>query len=50
MFKVKRESFANRSFSVMGTRLWNDFPNELNQCVDVETFKKKRKTILFNKF
>ena len=48
--KVKRESFANRSFSVMGPRLWNDIPNEVKQCVDVETFKKKLKTFLFNKF
>ena len=29
--KVKRESFANRSFSVMGQRLWNDIPNEVKQ-------------------
>ena len=48
--KVKRESFANRSFSVMGPRLWNDIPNEVKQCVDVESFKKKLKTFLFNKF
>ena len=45
--KVKRESFANRSFSVMGPRLWNDIPNEVKQCVDVETFKKKLKTFRF---
>ena len=37
--KVKRESFANRSFSVMGPRLWNDINNEV-KCVDVKTFKK----------
>ena len=48
--KIKRESFANRSFSVMGPRLWNDIPNEVKQCVDVETFKKKLKTFVFNKF
>ena len=48
--RVKRESFANRSFSVMGPRLWNDIPNDLKQCVNVETFKKKLKTFLFNKF
>ena len=46
--KVKIESFANRSFSVMGPQLWNDIPNEVKQCVDIETFKKKLKT--FNKF
>ena len=48
--RVKRESFANRSFSVMGPRLWNDIPNDVKQCVNVETFKKKLKTFLFNKF
>ena len=48
--RVKRESFANRSFSVMGPRLWNDIPNDLKQCVNVETFKKKLKTFLSNKF
>ena len=47
--KVKRESSANRSFSVMGPRLWNDMPNEMKQCIDVETFKKKLKTFFKNK-
>ena len=48
--KVKTESFANRSFSVMGPRLWNDIPNEVKQSVDVDTFTKKFKTFLFNTF
>ena len=48
--RVKRESFANRSFSVMGPRLWNDIPNDVKQCINVETFKKELKTFLFNKF
>ena len=48
--KVKRESFANKSFSVMGPRLWSDIPNEIKQCVDVEIFKKKLNTFLFNEF
>ena len=48
--KVKRESFANRSFSVLGPRLWNNISNEVKQCVDIETFKKKLKIFLFNKF
>ena len=47
---VKRESFANRSFSVVGPRLWNDIPNEIKKCINVETFKKQLKTFLFNKF
>ena len=48
--KVKRQSFANRSVSVMGPRLRNDIPNELKQCADVKTFKKKLQTFLFDKF
>ena len=39
--RVKRESFANRSFSLMGPRLWNNIPNDVKQCVNVETCKKK---------
>ena len=48
--RVKRESFANRSFSVMGPRLWNDILNEVKQCIGFVAFKKKVKTFLFNKF
>ena len=48
--KIKRESFADRSFSVMGPRLWNDLPNEIKQCTDIEKFMKKLKTFLFSKF
>ena len=35
--RVKRESFANRSFSVMGPRMCNDIPNEIKQCNDIAT-------------
>ena len=49
--QVKRESFASRSLSLTTEqRLWNDIPNEMKQCVDVESFKKTLKTFLFNKF
>ena len=33
---VKRESFANRSFNLIGPRLWNDISNEVKQRVDIE--------------
>ena len=46
--RVKRESFANRSFNVMEPRLWNDISNEVKQSVDIEIFKKKLKTFLFS--
>ena len=48
--KVKRESFANRSFSVMGQRMQNDVPSEENRCVDVESVENTLKTFLFNRF
>ena len=35
---------------MMGLRLWNDTPNEVKECANIETFKKKLKTFLFNKF
>ena len=37
--KVKRETFTNISFSVMGPRLWNNIPNEVKECVDIEIIK-----------
>ena len=48
--KVTRQTVGNRSFSVMGPRLWNDIPNEVKECANIETFKIKLKTFLFNKF
>ena len=36
--------------SAMGPLLWNDISNEVKQCVNNETFKKKLKTFLFNEF
>ena len=47
--KVKREAFANRSFSVKGLRLWNDIPNEAKKSGGAETFQKKLKRFLSNK-
>ena len=48
--KVKREPFANRSFSVKGPRMWNNIPKEATQCVDVETFQKKLRAFLLISF
>ncbi len=45
--KVKKESFAYRSFSVTGLRLGKDIPSEVKQRVNVESFKKKLKTLPF---
>ena len=48
--KVKRIICKQIIQCLMAPRLWNDIPNEVKQCVDVETFKKKLKTFLFNNF
>ena len=47
--KVRRKTFAARSFSYVGPTLWNDLPDHLRTVHDVETFKKKLKTYLFKK-
>ena len=47
---ITRQTFATRSFNVMGPRLWNDISNEVKECADIETYKEKLKTFLFNKF
>ena len=42
--RVKRKTFANRSFSIQGPKLWNMLPNEIRSAKTVEEFKKKLKT------
>ena len=43
---VKHKTFASRSFSVMGPKLWNDLPNYIKEQSDTDTFKKLLKTHL----
>ena len=45
---VKRETFAWRSFSVAGPRLWNNLPNHLRLCTTLSDFKTKLKTYIFS--
>ena len=47
--KVRRKSFAARSFSYPGQTLSNDLPDHLRTVHNAETFKKKLKTYLFKK-
>ena len=47
---VKKQTFANRSFSVQGPKWWNILPNFIKQAQSLETFKKYLKTHLFNEF
>ena len=46
--KTKRKTFADRSFSVFGPRLWNHLPTKLRTAPNLETFKSSLKTHLFH--
>ena len=48
--KVKRETFASRSFSVSGPILWNALPDYLRRSQSIDIFKKDLKTYMFLKF
>ena len=43
-----RKAFASRSFSVMGLELWNRLPNNVKDSGNIDLFKKKLKTFLFD--
>ena len=45
--RVIRETFANRSFKVVGPRWWNNLPIDMQRATSVSTFKKQLKTHLF---
>jgi hypothetical protein len=47
---TKRKTFAERSFSVSGPRLWNDLPSYIRSSKSISSFKKDLKTYLFEKF
>jgi hypothetical protein len=44
---TRRKTFADRSFSVYGPRIWNSLPYDLRAAVNIELFKKHLKTYLF---
>ena len=45
--RTKRRTFADRSFSVMGPKLWNQLPNSLKQSTTANQFKRNLKTYIF---
>ena len=47
---TKKKTFAERSFSVAGPRLWNKLPPEIRSLSTYEVFKKHLKTYLYIKF
>ena len=44
---IKRKTFADRSFSVAGPKLWNKLPENIKCSSSIEDFKKQLKTYLF---
>ena len=47
---TRRNTFAARSFSVMGPTWWNALPSEIKLAKSVDAFKRQLKTHLFNQF
>ena len=45
---TKRKTFADRSFSVVGLKYWNELPNELHMLTNLESFRRNLKTYLFH--
>ena len=46
--KVKRQTFAARSFSIKALSLWNGLPDSLHRANDEETFKAELKNTYLN--
>ena len=45
---TKRKTFADRSFSVAGPRLWNGLPKTIRESPNPDCFKKHLKTYMFD--
>ena len=41
------KTYADRSFSVYGPKIWNDLPYEIRASVNLESFKKALKAYYF---
>ena len=48
--RVKRKTFAARSFSIMAPSLWNELPDYLWKASSAEIFKAEIKTLLFRRY
>ena len=44
--RTEKKTFADRTFSVSGPKLWNSLPNDVKQQEDIKHFKKSLKTHL----
>ena len=45
--RTEKKTFADRAFSVVGPKVWNNLPNDIKSQKDVEHFKKNLKSHLF---
>ena len=45
--RTKQKTFADRAYSISGSKLWNKLPTSVNSAPDLDTFKKNLKTHLF---
>ena len=48
--RVKRKTFAVRSFSIMAPSLWSELPDSLRKANSVEIIKAELKTLLFRRY
>ena len=46
--KPTRTVLAQRSFTSAAPNVWNSLPEDLRQCCDLETFRRRLKTYLFS--
>lgn len=46
----KRKTFADRSFSTVGPKLWNELPSNIRNSVSSDSFKKNLKTHYFRDY
>ncbi len=46
----KDTRYSDKSFTIVGPKLWNNLENDLRAITSIDTFKKKLKTFLFKKY
>lgn len=47
---TRRSTYQDRSFSVGGTKVWNNLPNYIRKIDNLSEFKKELKTLLFDQY
>ena len=47
---TRRKTLANRAFSSMAPRWWNELPTDIKKSQDIHCFKAKLKTHIFKQY